>query len=88
VIEDIPVTVFSMAGAFTATTGEKQVFSSDYLDGKWLSAINGALDTVSVAVVNHVAYANVVWNDTAGIGYADFEANADYLWGWPVQVSA
>jgi hypothetical protein len=86
VVEDIPVTVFSMNGPLTATEGQKQVFSSDYLDGKWLSAVNGALDTVSVAVVNKVAFANVVWSDTAGIGYADFEADADYLWGWPVQV--
>lgn len=86
VTEDIAVTVFAMNGPSTATEGQKQVFSSDYLDGNWLSATNGALDTVSIAVVNHVAYANVVWNDTAGIGYADFEADADYLWGWPVQV--
>jgi len=86
VVEDIPVTVFSLSGPFTATEGEKQVFASDYLDGKWLSATSGTLDTASVAVVHNVAFANVVWSDTAAIGYADFEADADYLWGWPVQV--
>jgi hypothetical protein len=84
--ETVPVTVFALSGPSTAATGSKQVFSSDAPAGHWLPAINGTLDTSAISVEKNASYANVVWADTVGTGYADFEVNADYLWGWPVQV--
>jgi hypothetical protein len=86
--EDVPVTVFGLAGPTTATGGSKQVFSSDSSIGKWSSAVGGTLDTADISIVHKVAYADVVWNDAAGVGYADFDVDADYLWGWPVEITA
>jgi hypothetical protein len=86
--QDVPVTVFSLVGPAAATGGSKQVFSSDAATGKWRTAVGGTLDTSTVSLVHSVAFANVVWDNTSGIGYADYQADADYLWGWPVQITA
>jgi hypothetical protein len=85
--QDVPVTVFALAGPKTATAGSKQVFSSDARAGEWVSAAGGTLNANTISVVNHVAYANVVWGSTTQTGLADFEADKDYLWGWPVEIS-
>jgi hypothetical protein len=86
--QDVPITVFSLGGPTTATGGSKQTFSSDATTGKWRTAVGGTLDTSNISLVHKVSFANVVWNDTSGIGFADFQADADYLWGWPVSVTA
>jgi len=86
--QSVPVTVFSLGGPATATGGTKQVFSSDSPTGKWLFADDGALDTISISIVNRVSYANVVWSDTTATGYVDFDADDDFIWGWPVEVTA
>jgi hypothetical protein len=86
--QTIPVVAFSLGGPTTATGGTKQVFSSDAPTGKWLTADGGTLDTSTVSIVKKVAYANVVWNNTTAIGYVDFDADSDFIWGWPVEVTA
>jgi hypothetical protein len=85
--EEIPVVAFALGGAATATGGVNEVYSSDAPTGRWLLADGGTLDTGTTAVVKNVDYANVVWNDSNETGYVDFEADDDFIWGLPVEVT-
>ncbi len=87
VVQSIPITVFSLSGPTTAVTGTKAIYSSDLAVGHWLTAVNGTLQTGTIANAKGVSYANVIWG-TGTIGYADYDADGDFIWGWPVEITA
>ncbi len=85
--QDVKVTVFRLNGNPIAAGNSTHLFKSDSPAGTFTSAVGGKLDTAGITKVSGTTTASITWNNTSATDLAVFSPDADFAWGWPVDVT-